>query len=455
MPNNIFDYIKDDFFNIFVGTQYKRINYDILQFLYNTMDIEEQAYTKNELVDKLVPFLSHYDIDTDKTLKEFCFERINILIDFGWLLEDNDGFKKTYELDENGIKLLQVMDEISKNETKQYEFSGYVYNIYNSLTRGFNFDKSVGILEQAYRSSIELRNNLKGLNSNIRKYLTNLIKNNKARPKDILNVVLLEYQDKVILKAFKNFREKDNPSLYKAAILNKIDDFQEVHIEKIIDNYIEIKCSGDNSDKNRKIAYDEINNQLNSIYDLFDNIEVLIKKLEIQNTKYLSSAKARVRFLLNENQDIEGNIVKTLKSMEDLDDEFYDEDIFKLYEGLNIDENSLYTQPIKKEKIEGTLEDFNPNDNDIDLDAFRRMLLKENDFNVENINKYALSLLGDNNSIHLKDVTVKESKDIIKMFLIIIYSNNKVVSYKIKKGTEKFVALDWTLEDYIVERREK
>ena len=96
-----------------------------------------------------------------------------------------------------------------------------------------------------------------------------------------------------------------------------------------------------------------------------------------------------------------------------------------------------------------------PNDNDIDLDAFRRMLLKENDFNVENINKYALSLLGDNNSIHLKDVTVKESKDIIKMFLIIIYSNNKVVSYKIKKGTEKFVALDWTLEDYIVERREK
>ena len=55
---------------------------------------------------------------------------------------------------------------------------------------------------------------------NIKKFLTKLISENKAKPREILETICFDYQKKVVLKAFNNFRGKDNPAKYKIYIEN-------------------------------------------------------------------------------------------------------------------------------------------------------------------------------------------------------------------------------------------
>ena len=165
------------------------------------------------------------------------------------------------------------MEKAVKDDTKSLEFSGYVYNIYNNLYN-YNYDHAVDIIEQVYNASKELNSMLRGLNVNIKKFLTKLISENEAMPREILQTIFFDYQKKVVLKAFKNFREKDNPSKYKLYIENRIDELlTEEKLNLMISNYIKVKYDNSSTIENEDEAREFFVTRLNYISKQFEEIE--------------------------------------------------------------------------------------------------------------------------------------------------------------------------------------
>lgn len=459
MTNNFFDLVKDGFFNPFSGPN-KKYNYDLLQLINTKMSLDNLQVIKEDIVDWIVDYVDNCPIDlySDDTNEEendvrtFAYDKVRYFIRCGWLIEDFEGVKIKYQLDENGIKILSAMEKAVKDDTKSLEFSGYVYNIYNNLYN-FNYDHSVDIVEQVYNASKELNSMLRGLNVNIKKFLTKLISENEAMPREILQTIFFDYQKKVVLKAFKNFREKDNPSKYKLYIENKIDEMLSKKMNLLVKNYIKVKNDNLDTSENENEAKEFFSFRLNYISEQFEEIEEYIRMLDRKNTKYISTAQSRLNFLLNEETDIEGRIIDCLKMIGKVDDKFFDESYLDLFVGSNIDEYSLYKPVSRKTKVKPApmIDEFE--DDPEEIKRLTEKLFKDNEYSVYKINEFALNQLGDNNQIHAKDIKLKEFSKFLKVFLVKLYSANTNVEYNVKYIDDTYKVLGYKLNDFIIERK--
>lgn len=462
MANNFFDLVKIGFFKPLTNGDV-RVNYDLLQLINNKMPLDNLQVGKEEIVGWIIEYVDNcptrlFDDETqdeDSDIRSWAYSKVRYYTNCGWLIEDLEGLKITYQLDENGIKILSAMENAVKDDTKSLEFSGYVYSIYANLCSSFNYDHAAATIEQVYESGKQLNSMLRGLNVSIKKFLAKLISENKAMPKEILETIFFDYQKKVVLKAFNNFRAKDNPAKYKIYIENRIDELlSDNNLNKMVDNYIAVKCGNSNSEENRRIALEFFNTGLLYIKDQFEDIEGYLEMLDRKNTKYITTAQSRLNFLLNEETDIEGRIIDCLKGLDTIgDDEFFDEPYFDIFAGSNIDENSLYKPISKKTRVKA---DPIVDEYDDDPEEIKRLadnLFRDNEYSVYAINKFVSSRLSDKNQIHAKDIDIKEFKDILFIFLIQLYSANTSVEYKIIQIDEPFKALGYKLNDYIIERK--
>ena len=459
MTNNFFDLVKDGFFNPFSGPN-KKYNYYLLQLINTKLSLDNLQVIKEDIVDWIVDYVDNCPIDlySDDTNEEendvrtFAYDKVRYFIRCGWLIEDFEGVKIKYQLDENGIKILSAMEKAVKDDTKSLEFSGYVYNIYNNLYN-FNYDHSVDIVEQVYNASKELNSMLRGLNVNIKKFLTKLISENEAMPREILQTIFFDYQKKVVLKAFKNFREKDNPSKYKLYIENKIDEMLSKKMNLLVKNYIKVKNDNLDTSENENEAKEFFSFRLNYISEQFEEIEEYIRMLDRKNTKYISTAQSRLNFLLNEETDIEGRIIDCLKMIGKVDDKFFDESYLDLFVGSNIDEYSLYKPVSRKTKVKPApmIDEFE--DDPEEIKRLTEKLFKDNEYSVYKINEFALNQLGDNNQIHAKDIKLKEFSEFLKVFLVKLYSANTNVEYNVKYIDDTYKVLGYKLNDFIIERK--
>lgn len=460
MANNFFELVNDGFFNPFTNRN-KRYNYDLLQLINNKMSLDNLQVGKEEIVDWIIDYLDNCPIDMvlDETNEEdldtraYAYEKVRYFVKCGWLIEDFEGIRVTYQFDENGIKILSAMEKAVKDDTKSLEFSGYVYNIYNNLYY-FNYDHAVDIVEQVYNASKELNSMLRGLNVNIKKFLQKLIRENEAMPKEILETIFFDYQKKVVLKAFKNFREKDNPSRYKLYIETRIEEFlKDDKMNLMISNYIKVKCDNISSKENLDSAREFFSTRLNYISIQFEEIEEYISMLDKKNTKYITTAQSRLNFLLNEETDIEGRIIECLKGIGNVSDSFFLDSCFDLYATGNIDEYSLYKPISRKAKPKpNEIEDdfsFDP----ILIKSLQDKLFKDNEFSVNKINEFVIKQLGDNNLIHAENIKINNFDDLLKVFLIKLYSENTSVVYKVKYLNESYIALGYKMKDFIIERK--
>ena len=459
MEKNFFDYYSYSFFNPFSSSR-ARINYSLLQLINNKMNLNNLQVTKDEIVDWIVDYLKDNDIEifnddesrvTD--LRSFAYDKIRYFIASKWLIEEFEGIKTTYQMDEGAIQILNVMQNIMNEESKPLEFSGFVYSIY-SLLKNFDYDHSVQMIEQIYDRSKTLNTMLRGLNVSIKKYLTKLIRENETKPKEILNTIYFEYQKKVVLKAFKNFRESDNPSKYKNKILSKIDELNESkNFNKLVNKYIEVKCDNIKSEENIKEATNFYNEAFDYLRNQFEEIESYIEMLNHKNSNYLRTAQSRVTFLLNEDTDVEGRITNSLKGIEKMDEEFFNDSIFDLFSNGNLDEYSLYNPVNKRSKIHPKeLEDIEEYDLS-EINEYFDKMLKENDLSVSKINEFVDNNLKDKNELLVSEFEVKEFIDLLKILCISIYSENSNTIYKIERMNTKFNKLGYKMDDFKVKRR--
>ena len=225
-------------------------------------------------------------------------------------------------------------------------------------------------------------------------------------------------------------------------------------MDLMIKNYIKVKYDNLMTAEYETEAKEFFITRLNYISEQFEEIEEYISMLDRKNTKYISTAQSRLNFLLNEETNVEGRIIECLKKIGNVDDDFFSESYFDLFIGSNIDENSLYKPVSRKAKvrIEQIIDEYE--DDPLIIQQLKESLFKDNEYSVYKINEFVLLQLGNYNQIHAKEIKLKEFSDLLKIFLIKLYSANSSVDYQIVYLDDAYKSLGYKINDFIIKRKD-
>lgn len=304
MAFSFFELVNDKFFSPFTGVN-KEINFEILRLINKKMDDEMRQFSREDVLSWIEEYLMSTparfiddETGTDEGMdyKIIASNKIRYFVTCGWLVDENDNrtLRTTYQMDSNAIVILNAMEEIIRNDTRPIEYTGYVRNVH-TLLNTFQTDKATEYVEQIYKSTKELVDGLRGLNVKIKSYLKKLMSDKTLTPKEILEQLLIEYQDKVILKVFNNLRMKDNPNRYKSSIIDRVDYLlDDNNLKILIEEYIRTKKNGEMSLENIQEAEEFFTFSLEYVATQFRCIEENLNFLDKKNAKYAATAQSRL-----------------------------------------------------------------------------------------------------------------------------------------------------------------
>lgn len=460
---NLFDVINNRMFSVF-SSKDKRANYDLLSTIYDifTKDERKQAVFKEDLIDKLTSYIKGRDFDefdddegtniANKSSRDKAAAKLRQFKKCGWVEEENsEGFDIVVSLTDTAITLLETFKTMISKRERPLEYTGYFYIIYEAL-RNFEYSKSKALIEQIVKNTTELFNSLQGLHSEIKLFISKLVKRKDLTPHDVLDLLLNKYQDQVILTVFNNLKGRDNPSKYTSEILSKLKSIRYDHFDDVVTNYA---LTANIKDLTAEI-YEELEKNLKDNLDtvilIFESVNDFISVIDRKNRKFHSSALATLNFLMNNRNDIEGQVDKALKALKSVDAEDYSE-IIDIHTCRNIDEHSLYSRAFNKEKktqlptqIPEILED--------EVAANFDAIFGEDEFSKSKINEFVLCLFGNKERIAINEIPIKSEEDFLKLVLIQIYSQYEEMIYQIKYYEDIELIFGYSMQSFDIIRRE-
>lgn len=465
--DNLFDIVNTKLFAPLSSSD-KRANYELLMFLYDLFCKGEARpfIPREEVVSTLSSFIKMRQFDeivdddnldiASRTAREKANLKIKQFKRAGYLVEDTtDGFETNLSLDGNAILLLERLEEIAHKGKGQMEYTGFVYAVY-SMCKQFdfnNFANSYQMLQQVEERTRALMNGLQGLNSKIRRYIENLMSSSDLTPKQIYQIVLVEYQHDVLFTLFNNIKSKDNPDRYSDYILEVMKRFADQEIPNIRQNMMETVHDEDYSTEHIASIDQKLMDMVNYVIHSFTYMQSLLDYIDRNNNRYLNSAKGKLNFILNENADVEGTIIKALNALKNTDEHFEYDTLIGIRRAENIDDKSTYTPRFLRDKITSvTLSEPELTEEEIELG--RLAIFAEDRFSRQKVDEKALEILGDRDSISLNEMTIESFDDLLFAFLMQVYAESSGLHYEVEPSEEIIHVLHYRLHNFTLYRKE-
>lgn len=459
---NLFDVINNRMFSVFASKD-RRANYDLLSTIYDifTRDERRQAVNKEDLTDKLIAYLKGRDFDefddeegtnvAYKPARDRATMKLRQFKKCGWIEEDNsEGFEIAVSLTDNAISLLETFKSMISKRERPLEYTGYFYIIYEAL-RNFDYQKSKALIEQIVKNTAELFNSLQGLHSEIKLYISKLIGRKDLTPHGVLDLLLNKYQDQVVLTVFNNLKGRDNPSKYTSEILSILRSIRYDNLDKVVESYALTANIKDLTAEKYAEIEKGLKDDLDTVIMRFESVNDFIAVIDRKNRKFHSSALATLNFLMNNRNDIDGQVDKALRVLKSIDIEDFSA-IIDIHTCQNIDENSLYSRAFNKEK-KTELPTKIPEINEDEVAASFNSIFREDEFSKDKINEFVFKLLGDRKEITTAEVSIDNEEDFLRLILIQIYSQYEEMCYQIEYNQEIQSIYGYSMQSFDIVRR--
>lgn len=425
---NIFDVLPDSFFYVFYGGN-KRIMSDCLYLVFQSFHNDLSfSTTKEEIISKFQDYFENHitTIETDDVLntsREKALYILKRLKECGWVNEETgENYEVFITFEDYAVKVLENLFSLDHEDDAEY--SGIIFNIYNAF---INFDINRGdlVFESGYKNTKELANRLKNLNSNIKKYIQNLLKEGiKDDLEALLTSLLDDYQTKIIDRAYYNLTTYDNPSKYRQRIINSIENIMsnEENTDRIIRNIMERK------DIDYPKAYDILLEQSEYIINSFEHIEDIMQEIDDKNNKFVESAINRITFLLNNRRDVEGkinNIIKGVSVANDISD------IGNIYINQLANKDSLFVPRTFSKPIQITM------DNEMVLDEKEKneivkKIKQSEQYSQKYIQKKVMNKLKEDGEFLGSSLPINNNDDLATLVLVYLYGYSYASQYAIE-----------------------
>lgn len=465
---NLFSIIPQDFFKVLTSKN-KVIYVDCLLVIYSSYKNELSfGVDKEVLVSQLEQYFEDkteelvFDEDDIETAKDARSKAQGVLLrlkNSGWIEYDQPSdFSIKVSLLDYAITMIETFNKILSNEEAEYQ--SQVVQIYSTLINEENYKRPYEyILKSVIENTSKLNTDLKRLNTNIKKYIEAIT--NEKNASEIISDFFM-YHDEIGSKSYHRLKTSDNISNFRNTIIERLRNI--LNDEQIflmaLAGFKEIE-----NITNEVIASEQLREQILFVISAIQNVDEIIKEIDYKHSRYISSAIARAKFLLNNTNNTEGKVslilnyvVEELNNTEGigLNDVIEDDlsDIFNLFPQSFVDNDSLYAIPITRKMV-------NPEvfSNQMGLSqeerALRKLSMQERNkrrFSLKNINTYVNEVLKENRSVLASTLPLHNKRDLIRVIFISLYGRDAKSTYRVRSLDKEIVKSGFKFNDFMIER---
>ena len=446
MMYNIFDILPNNFFNIFIGDN-KRVISDCLFLVYHSFKSDLSFSSTKEQVLSIfqdhVTFLkSDEKLDDSRDKALYILKRLK---ECGWVNEETgENYEIFITFEDYSIRVLENLFSLDSSSDNG-EYSGLIYNIFMSFNT-FDVNRGDLVFETGYENTKELANKLKNLNSNIKKYIQNLLDEGiKDDLEALLSSLLQDYQTKIVDRAYYNLTTYDNPSKYRQRIINNIETIisDDKYLDIIVRNIMERKDLG------YQEALELLLNQKDYIINAFEHIEEIMQEIDSKNNRFIESAINRITFLLNNQKDIEGkinNIIKAIASGKDVSD------VGNLYLNSFVSRDSLYVPRNYTSIVKSEVEKPAVLDEALKEKALKQ-IIKSKNYSHKYIEDKVLMLLKQNGDFLGSSLPINNNEDLATLVLIYLYGFTYGTKYEVEPLDNEVIVNNYRFKDFKVKEK--
>lgn len=448
----LFDRIPYNLFSVFAGES-RRYYADALFIIYAKMSGTSFMITRDTIIGHLADYFETVSSDTldhveAKSAKDKASAVLRRLRETGWVREDvGKNYETLIYLEDYASAILETLTNI--DQTKQIEYSGYIHTIH-TLVRSLTEENASLSLEQIHTNTVKLVNSLKTLNANIKKYIERLIKRKESDDlESIMKILLEDYQEKIVNRAYYNLKTIDNPSRYKNDILNRLNDLydKEIFLDAAAAQFAARK------DISPDEAFKTIEAMINDVIESFDMLDEMMNEIDYKNARYVKTAVSRITYLFQNKKDLEGKVYAIINHIQTTDDATIAIDPFDLDDLSNLDPESLYKKPLKSTFSMSTLSIEEEADLDL-IEEESKRLMKESAYSVQAINRYVEETLGKKKQKHASHFPLESNLDYIRLILIYLYATSEQTTYGITPLNIRVRIKNLDFEDFIITKEE-
>lgn len=448
---NIFSAFPAAFFNVLTGVNRELIQ-RALSALYErtsygtsyTLTYDEACLLIEDILDS-----ESFEVDSgDEKLNSnheralFVLRRLRAC---EWISEEiGENYQRFLHFQDYAVEILQAVRKISSGESEEY--SGFIFAIYQ-LLRSVDPVNGDLALERCASNTEDLFRQLASLNTNIKNYIQLLMKDeNRENLHALMEMLLEDYQAKVIDRAYYNLTTKDNPEKFREYILTRISLIRED--EMLMDSMTRQKM------ERKDIPYEEANRkileQLDYMESCFSTIGELMDEIDRKNHKYITSALARITFLLEAHEDLEGKINRILKAL--MKGTLDPSELFQLYKISYLDEESLYTMKRKRLRVKQSFAEEIEFD-ETALREFEELLAMEQKFSRQSVEQHMLDLLKERRQINAGSMDLSNFESFTFLVLGYLYGHDENSAVEIEDMEETVIKDGYRFRDFTIRRR--
>ncbi len=468
-PINLFTIIPANFFTP-LTSKHKQTYVDCLELIYDSYKSELSfGVDKEVIVSKLEDYFDQAsgeemvfeeednEVAVDSRAKANAILRR--LKDSGWVeFEMAADYRVKVNMLDYAATTMESFKKIMKREEMEYQ--SLVSQIHATLLNQELYAKPYEyIIKRIVDNTEELMNGLKKLNTNIRKYI-DAITNEKDAGEIVRDFFV--YHQEIGSKAYHRIKTSDNISHFRSSIIENLQGIlmDPQVFDRAVKGYMEVEEVSD-----PYVAEEALRHQIRTMMSAFRNYDDIIAEIDHKNTRYISSAVARARFLLTSTNNAEGKISQILKYLadefnkdenlnlyDDMDDPFLS--LFQLFPQHFLHQDSLYVQPITK-KVSIPQDLVMPLGMTAEERELRRLALQEQQarrFSRKNINAFVDEELAGKQTVLASTLPLESKRDLIRVIFVSLYGRDPKSAYRVTP-TQNLVEVNlYRFRDFLIER---
>lgn len=431
--------IPEQFFSLFISrNRYIYIESLLLiydEYLYNDYFLSKETCIQllsdcfaNRIVD-----ISADDTKEDTDKQEPVATRIfTKLVNFGWLrkIEDYNALKTNVVIPDYAsifIETFKKLDNPTEDETDLY-----IQNVYTNLYSFYHDNKAgMELLKTAMVNTAKLNRALQDMLHNMDKFFETLLKQESYE--DLLQEHLNGYVENIVNKKYALLKTGDNFYIYKNDIKTllkqiRVDEERQALLEK------KMLMSGKNSDEIRQEMFEILDHVERGI----TNMEKRISRIDSEHSKYVRATVRRLEYMLNNDDNVKGNVVKLLGMMnEKRKDKILTKiaDTILLNDFALLSKDSLYQKRGKRKTFEETIEIEEKVEADLTAEEILKLNQNKNRYSKKEIESFIFQRM-DSGTYITDETSIKTQEEFELLILAYDHSIRKSSPFTVLRNEE-------------------
>lgn len=416
---------------------------------------QEMSIVKSDLVSMLIANLDEmiYQMDLSEEddtddVSTYEYERDGVdlsstahfilrrLRDTGWIEAEYqiDSFEENITLPDYSVKLINLLYSLTDESIREY--NSYVYSTYSALKTADQEqdDYMYNALLTAYDNTVKLVDELKTLHNNIRRYHQAL--NEYATVNEVLKGHFDEYKNMIMDRVYHPLKTLDSVPRFKTPII------------RILGGWIRDQALRDKLEKQvmlrgryeeEEAAAGDIIERIHYIMDTYETIDKMLEEIDRKNSAYTRASIEKMRYMLNTDRSIKGKLVELLsKAVENKG-----EAEIKFVEGLGdcvelfrqgyVDENSLYTPRVRKDKRDEKPMEMHPVEQEAGDAAFEEFIDRaKRSYSHTRVMDFVSSVMSEMDVITGAEISLEDDEAFILLMLASIKGGDRNAFYKVE-----------------------